>query len=380
MGKKAFIHQNIYIENEGIRTCDLTFGERILSVGYADGDAEILDLPEGAVVVPGLIDEHVHGAGGCDAMDGSVRSLETIAATLAAEGTTRFLATTMTQNGSEICAALKAVDEYAKRKGSAVIGVHLEGPFISRKYAGAQSPDCVMQPDVAVFEKWNALSGNRVKMVTLAPEERGGQELITYLSRRGVSASVGHSAAGYDVMCEAVARGLDCVTHTYNAQRGLHHRDVGVTGSALLVDRLYCELIADGIHVSPPAVRLLTKCKPKDRLILITDAIRAKGTEEEISSLGGQTVYVRDGQARLADGTLAGSVLKMNDAVTNLVRFAGVSLTQAIDCATANPAAHLGIGKDFGGIQKDKVADFAVLYEGGVLMTLRDGEIVYRAS
>ena len=178
-----------------------------------------------------------------------------------------------------------------------------------------------------------------------------------------------------------MAAGARNVTHTYNAQSPLHHREIGTVGSALLYDDLHAELIADTIHVSVPAIQLLVKCKPLDRLILITDAMRAKGLKDGISELGGQTVIVKNGEARLEDGTLAGSVLRMNRAVGNMVQKAGVPLLQAVDYATINPARTLGIEKEAGSIKVGKNADFAVLNGNfDVLLTVRDGNVVYRAN
>jgi N-acetylglucosamine-6-phosphate deacetylase len=180
-------------------------------------------------------------------------------------------------------------------------------------------------------------------------------------------------------MQEAVAHGLKNVTHTYNAQSPLHHREIGVVGSALLLDELHTELIADEIHVSVPAMQVLLKNKPKNKVILVTDSMRAKGVEEGISEIGGQKVIVKNGEARLENGTLAGSVLKMNIAIKNLVEDLGVSLTDAIDYATINPAKALGVEKDLGSIAVGKKASFTVLDKKyNVVMTIVNGNIVYK--
>lgn len=369
-----------YIEGEGLKRTDIPFGERILP--FCDGDGESIAVPDDCIVFPGFIDEHIHGAGGADAMDAAEESLAVIADTIAGEGTTTFLATTMTQSKSAISAALKAVARYRKENradGARLAGVHLEGPFISLKHKGAQPAEYVTKPSVKLFDEFNAASGNCIKIVTLAPEEEGAGELVTHLVKAGVVASLGHTGAGEADIRAAVARGARGVTHTYNAQSPLHHREIGTVGSALLYDELKCELIADTIHVSVPAVKLLVKCKPTQNLTLITDAMRAKGLPDGVSELGGQTVYVKNGEARLADGTLAGSVLKMNRAIGNLVEKAGVPLLQAVDYATANPAQTLGIYQETGSIRPGKKADFAVLDRNfDVYMTVRDGKAIYR--
>ena len=214
----------------------------------------------------------------------------------------------------------------------------------------------------------------------MAPEVEGADALIKHLVEEGIVASIGHTAATCADVQKAIEAGANNVTHTYNAQTPLHHREIGVVGSAMLFDELNCELIADTIHVSVPAMKMLIKNKPDDKVSLITDAMRAKGLPDGVSELGGQTVYVKGGEARLADGTLAGSVLRMNRAIENAVTKVGVPFTKAIDFATKNPARMLGIDKETGSIAVGKKADFAVLNENyDVLMTVRDGEIVYKA-
>lgn len=379
---KKFVNAAVYVDGCGIKRTDLVFDGTIRSVGGDAPDAETLPLPAGAVVLPAFIDEHIHGAGGADAMDGTHAALATVARTLAAEGTGAFLATTMTQSPENIARAVSAAGEFIKHPagGARLLGVHLEGPFIAAAYKGAQPLEYVAQPSSETFDKYQRAAGGCIRIVTLAPEAEGALALIGHLKERGVIASVGHSGAKYGEVAAAIEAGATHVTHTYNAQTPLHHREAGVVGSAMLFDELSCELIADCIHVSVPAMRLLVKNKPKNRLILITDAIRAKGLGDCVSELGGQTVYVKGGEARLADGTLAGSVLKMNRAVQNLVEKVGVAFTDAVDCATKNPAADLGIFGETGSIRAGKRADFTVLdAEYNVLLTIVGGEVVYRA-
>lgn len=378
---KAFENALVYTE-DGLKRTNVVFQEKIVSIGKGVEGAEVMPLPEGAVVLPGFLDEHIHGAGGSDAMDGTHAALATIAKTLAAEGTTGFCATTMTQSPANITRALEAAAEYRSHSeaGARLLGVHLEGPFIAAKHKGAQPLEYVAKPDVSVFKQYEKASGNTIRIVTLAPEEEGAEELIAYLRSRGIVASVGHSGAKFSDVERAMAAGATHVTHTYNAQSPLHHREAGVVGSALLQDGLSAELICDCIHVSVPAMKLLAKCKPAEKLILITDAIRAKGLGDGISELGGQTVYVKNGEARLEDGTLAGSVLRMNRAVQNLVEKVGVPFERAVDAATKNPARDLGLLQEAGTIAVGKRADFAVLNKTyDVLCTVVGGEAVFTA-
>lgn len=379
-GLKSFENANIYVEGQGIVRTSVTFGERIEQIGKAGG--ERIPVSPSCVILPGFIDQHVHGAGGADAMDASADALYTIANTVAAEGTTRFLATTMTQSPARISAAMRAVCAYRAQNpdsGAALLGAHLEGPFISTEHLGAQAAEFVAEPNVALFDAWQKESGGAVKMVTLAPETAGANELVRHITACGVAASAGHTNADYGTICTAMQNGLRCITHTFNAQRGVHHREIGTAGAALLNDDLYAELIADTVHVSVPAMRLLAKCKPKNKLILITDAIRAKGLGDGESELGGQKVFVRGTEARLASGALAGSVLTMAVAVRHMVQNAGVSLVEASDYASKNPAEHLGVYDTLGGIAAGKCADFVVLdADFSVACTVRDGRVIYK--
>ncbi len=392
---KYFENVPVFLHGTGIVKSDLCFDRRI--AGFA-AEGERIVLPENAVVLPGFVDEHIHGAGGADAMDGTPEALSVISRTLVKEGTTSFLATTMTQSPENILKALSAVkvftltaEEKGEKKGESVkqkyltgarlLGVHLEGPFISAAHKGAQPLEYVAAPSVPQFEAYQEASGGNIRIVTLAPEEAGAEALISHLVKEGVLVSVGHTGAKYADVLRAVEAGAKHVTHTFNAQSPLHHREIGTVGSALLLDGLDCELIADTIHVSVPAMQLLVKCKTAKRLILITDAIRAKGLGDGESELGGQKVYVKGGEARLVDGTLAGSVLQMNLAVKNMVERVGLTLCEAADCASYNPAKALGMEEELGSIALGKRADFTVLGpDFDVLMTIVDGEIVYRRA
>ncbi len=379
---KCFKNALCYVEGKGLIKTDILFDEKIEKIGEGFACAEALELPENAVVLPGFIDEHIHGAGGADAMDATEEALSTIATTVAAEGTTAFLATTMTQSRENILSAMRAVKEYreAEHTGARLVGIHLEGPFIAAAHKGAQPLEYVARPDISVFDEYNEASGGAIKIVTLAPEEEGACELIAHLSENGIVSSIGHTGAKCADIEKAIGFGAKSVTHTYNAQSALHHREIGTVGSAMLFDELSCELIADTIHVSVPAIKLLAKCKPDGKLVLITDAMRAKGIADGESELGGQKVFVKNGEARLADGTLAGSVLRMNRAIENMVKHVGMSIPTACDLATINPARVLGIEHEAGSIREGKRADFAILDDKfNVLYTVCGGKIIYKA-
>lgn len=378
---KGLKNVTAYIAGKGLIKTDIAIEDgEIAAIGKLD--VEPIFETDG-IVLPGFIDEHIHGAGGADAMDGTEEALQTISEYVAKEGTTGFLATTMTQSPENIGKALKNVKnvrEKGEYKGAEVLGVHLEGPFISPKHVGAQPLEYVAKPAPETFDKYNELSGGNIKIVTLAPEVEGGLDLVKHLKNIGVVASIGHTGAKFSDVEAAVAAGASNVTHTYNAQTPLHHREAGVVGAAMLFDELNCEMICDTIHVSVPAIRIFVKNKPHDKFTLITDAMRAKGMPDGLSELGGQQVFVKNGEARLADGTLAGSVLKMNVAIKNLVEKAGVSLTEAVDFASANPAKNLGLYDERGSIEVGKRADFAVMDKDfNILCTVVGGKLVYKA-
>ncbi len=382
----GFKNIEVYTEENGIVKTSLAIENgKISYIGNALEIEEIAKFNENAVIVPGFIDQHIHGANGADAMDGSVEALNKIATAVAKEGTTAFLATTMTQSEENILNALSAVKDYVEKdceEGARVLGVHLEGPFISPKFIGAQPLEYVVRGSAELFDKYYKASGNSIKIVTLAPEMEGAEELITHLKEKGVVASIGHSGAKYKECEKSVAWGVGNITHTYNAQLGLHHRDIGVVGAGLMIDSINCELICDAIHVSIPAIQLVIKNKPHDKVTLITDAMRAKHLPDGLSELGGQTVIVKNGEARLENGALAGSVLKMNDAIKNLVTLAGVDFTDAIDFATVNPAKNLGVFNEVGSIKVGKNADLTVLDKTTfeVLLTVRNGKVIYKVN
>ena len=381
---KGFKNAKIYVEGKGIvTTCLGIENGKIAYIGDDESkiDELIANVPEGSIVLPGFIDEHIHGAAGSDAMDGEVTALSTIANAIASEGTVAFLATTMTQSPKNLLKAMKAVKDYRKSDpadGAEVAGVHLEGPFISTKHVGAQPIKYVKAPDVEFFDKLNKASGNNIRIITMAPEVEGSDAFIKAVSEKGVVVSIGHTDAKYDDIVKAIECGAKNVTHTYNAQRALHHREAGTVGSALLLDELNCELITDTIHVSVPAMKLVFKNKPADKVTLITDAMRAKHMPDGESELGGQLVIVKGGEARLVDGTLAGSVLKMNDAIKNVVTKVGVPFLRAVDSATINPAKTLGIDNKLGSIKVGKNASFAIMnVDYSIEATIRNGKVIY---
>lgn len=345
----------------------------------------------GLIAVPGFIDLHIHGAAGADVMDATPEALATMARALPQEGTTAFLATTITAPAERIETALANVDRYLREAKAAdgreqgnrgeaeILGIHLEGPFISKKHAGAQPLDSIVPGDIALFRRWQQISGRRIRLVTLAPEEEGILPLIEALREEGVIASIGHTDADYDQVGKAVEAGATHVTHLFNTMTGLHHRKPGTVGAALTSTALMVELIVDGIHVHPAAISLTYKAKGKEGITLITDAMRAKCLKNGIYDLGGQRVFVSDGKATLSDGTLAGSLLKLDQGVRNMVRFSGCALEEAVFMASYNPAKELGILNRKGSLAIGKDADLVLLNsKGEVEATFCRGHLAYK--
>lgn len=348
-------------------------------------NVQTISFPKGSKLIPGMIDIHIHGAKNADAMDGSHDGLKTIAEILPYEGTTSFLATTMTQGQEEIESALTCISAFIEtdnKPGQAeILGVHLEGPFINEKRAGAQPLDAIKTADIELFQRWNQLAGNQIRLVTLAPEKENGLKLAAYLKENGIVASMGHTDAVYEEVVEAVQAGMNHVTHLYNGMRGFHHRDPGTAGAVLLHDELTAEMIVDGVHIHPEIVKLTYKQKGKDKIILITDSMRAKWLEDGVSSLGGQKVIVKDGKALLENGALAGSTLKMNDALTNMMAFTGCSLEDVITMGAYNPAKQIGVLDRKGSIKTGKDADLVVLDDNNkVILTICRGIIAAKSG
>ena len=351
-----------------------------LVTGADDATLPGIELPADWHVVPGFIDAHIHGAMGADVMDASAEALTRIAAYLPAEGTTSFLATTMTGAPAAIEAALRVAGAYDSPPGTAeMLGVHLEGPFVNADKAGAQPAEYITAPDIDRFERWQAVSGQRIRVVTLAPEVPGGDALITHLAASGVRASIGHSACSAARAEAAIAAGAARGTHLFNAMNGLHHREPGAACALLANPVARAEIIADGHHVAPAMVNLAYRTAGAAGLMAITDAMRAKGLGDGQYTLGGQPVTVEHGQARLADGTLAGSVLTFDRAFRNLRDYTGCNMAEAIAMTSANAAADLGVADRKGCLVPGYDADCVVLDAAfNVRLTICRGRIAYR--
>lgn len=314
----------------------------------------------GGWLLPGFIDVHVHGGYGADFMDASREAYDTITKFHASKGTTTMLATSMTAPREAIEAVLEAADRY--RSGSMPFarlgGVHLEGPFLNKKWIGAQNPAYVVPPDLERVKGWNEAHPGLIKQLTLAPETEGATELIRWLAGQGIVAACGHTDASYEQIVAAADAGLSSAVHTYNAMTGLHHRNPGTLGAVMTDERISAELIADGHHVHPAAMRILAAAKPADKLVLITDAMSSAGMGDGEYELGGLAVTVKDGVCRLAEGgSLAGSSLTMIDAFKMFRKTTGWSVPAVSRLLSGNPAKLLGIDDKTGSIAAGKWAD-----------------------
>ena len=361
----------------------LVKNSKIEAVGEKDKvtmprDALVIDA-RGRIATPGFIDVHVHGGGGSDVMDGSYDALNEMSTFEARHGTTGFLPTPYTDSQKRLLASVKAIETAMKRgtSGGEVLGIHLEGPYINIERKGGQPPEYIRKPDLEELRLLLEASNNNVKMITLAPEVNGGSEFVRRIIQYGVVASIGHSNATYDEALRAVDAGVSHACHAYNAMREFHHREPGVVGAVLSCDELTAELIADGIHVHPAAMKILVKCKGTDRIILVTDAVVGTGMEGRYK-LGGRDVVITKKDSRFLDGALAGSVLTMDSAVRNIMGLVGASLQDAVKMATVNPARRIGVYDRKGSLEAGKDADITIVDDQiNVYMTMVMGKIVY---
>jgi N-acetylglucosamine-6-phosphate deacetylase len=328
-------------------------------------DENVLDA-DGLYLSPGFIDVHIHGAGGFDTMDGTSESINTIAKTILKHGTTSFTPTTMTVSTDAIRKSLEVIKKLKEEgsEGAHVLGVHLEGPFVSHKAIGAQNPDYLLTPSIPVYNDMVKDYEDTIVSITLAPEVDGAKELIKYLSNKGVICSLGHTNATYEEVMDAIECGASHSTHLFNAMTPLNHRNPGVVG-AIFDSNITTETISDGIHISYPALRIAYKQKGTDNVLLISDAMMACCMPNGEYSLGGQKVIVNNGEARLENGALAGSVLTLDKAVRNVYKNSNLPLNEVIKMATYNGAKHCKVQDHKGLIKEGYDADL-ILFDDDI--------------
>lgn len=333
----------------------------IAAVGHElSHTGETIDL-EGMIVVPGFVDIHIHGCAGFDACDGTMEALSKISEQLVSQGITSFCPTTMTVASEEIEKALLNIKSCMENppEGASIRGVNMEGPYISVRRKGGQKGDFVKTPDWKQFKRYFDLSGGIIKIVDIAPECDGADEFIAKASKL-CRVSIAHTDADYEMAMASFKKGVSHVTHLFNAMPGFSHREPGTVGAVFDDADVMAELICDGFHIHPAALRIAFRILGEDRTIIVSDAMRAAGLPDGIYDLGGQAVSVKNGQARLADGTIAGSTTNIYEEVKNLISF-GVPFKQVIKSATINPAKAIREDNKIGSIEKGKSADFVVL-------------------
>ena len=331
-----------FIRGTGVRILNGTVAETGEKPAAGAGE-ERIDL-EGDYLLPGFVDVHIHAFRGSDTMRGET-DIRTMSRELARAGTGAFCPTTMSASEEDTrnaISGIRAVMDRPEKDGARVLGAHMEAPFLSEKRSGAQLKQFFTDPDWNAFMRMANDDPEAVRLVTMAPERTGSEAFIRRAAAAGIRISVGHTDATAAQVHSSGDWGADHVTHTFNAQSPLHHREPGVPGAVLTDGRFYCEMICDGKHLHDDIIRLLIRCKSPDHAVAITDAMEAAGMPDGEYSLGGQTVCVRDGAARLKDGTLAGSVLTMPQALSNLIHRYGADPLSACIMCTSAPAASIG--------------------------------------
>ncbi len=347
-----FLYKNIFIEGD----CFVDSEEKVRDRTELDGT--------GCIAIPGLTDIHFHGCMGHDFCDGTREAIDTMAAYEASVGVTNIVPATMTL-GEEtllnICKTARAYrEEGIQDKRARLCGINMEGPFVSPSKKGAQNGDYIRKPDIAMYDRCNEASGHMVKLIAIAPETEGAMEFIEE-KHKEVVISLAHTAADYDTAIQAFEKGASHVTHLYNAMNPYTHRAPGLVGAAADTRKAEVELICDGVHIHPAAVRTTFKIFGDERIILISDSMMATGLEDGDYSLGGQAVKVVGNLATLQDGTIAGSATNLMDCLRTAVLKMGIPLEAAVKCAAVNPAKSVGIYDQHGSITPGKAADVVLL-------------------
>ena len=341
----SFIRKDIYIEKDRISNSPI-YG------------AEIIEA-EGLYAIPGLIDLHFHGCVGHDFSDGTPKALQAIANYEAYWGITGISPATMTLGYDQLSKIFKNAASYENNQGAELVGINMEGPYLSHAKKGAQNEAYLMTPNLEHFRTMQDFAGGLIKLVAIAPEEPCAMDFIKAVKNE-VVVSLAHTTADYDTAAEAFQKGASHVTHLYNAMPAFSHRSPGVIGAALDADHVKVELICDGVHIDPSVVRATFKMFGDDRIILISDSMRATGLEDGEYTLGGQNVIVSGNKALLKDGTIAGSTTNLMACMTTAVSM-GIPLESAVKCASVNPAKQLGIYDEYGSLTPGKYANIVLL-------------------
>ncbi|OGV39391.1 MAG: N-acetylglucosamine-6-phosphate deacetylase [Lentisphaerae bacterium GWF2_45_14] len=386
--RRLYIADYCFTPYESISRCGiLCSGERIIAIGGAsafvkESKVEIIDV-SGAYAVPGFIDSHIHGCGGFDSSTAhrSDTDIGVMCRVLSTHGVTSFLPTVISAPVSEMLAALDALSSMMEKDfpGAQPVGIHLEGPFLSRAKHGSQREDDILsRADTVLADELIAAAKGKIKIFTLAPELPGSLDLIEFLLEKGITPSMGHSLADETQVLMAVDAGARRCTHIYNGMPPLHHREVSLTAIALTDDRITIEIIVDGRHIHPTMIELACRIKPKDKIIGVSDAIQGAGLNDGTYQLGASQVNVEKGVVTTPDGTMAGTTMTLEQSWEQLVSYSLFENMEAAACFTSNPAKSLGL-EDRGELRPGKRADIA-FFEGGTnknILTVAKGKIVF---
>ncbi len=358
---------------------------KIICVGedLADDSAEVVRV-DGLRVVPGFLDIHTHGSAGVDVNAAAAEDYEKICRFQATQGTTGWLCSILTDTREQ---TLRSIGQFKKwqeseHRGAALMGIHLEGPFLAKEYKGAMPEYLLRMPDVELIKEYQQAAGGDIRYITISPELDGAAEAIPGLMDLGIVVAIGHSGADYAAARKAIDAGAAASTHTGNAMRLLHQHEPAIWGAVLEDDNVYCEMICDGRHLHPGTVRLIIKTKGLDRVVAVTDSIMAAGLPDGNYKLGVNDVVVKDGDARLANGgARAGSTLTTGQALKNLLAFTGRPLEEILPVLTENPAKLIGVFDRVGSIEEGKDADLVVLDKDcSVCRTFVKGCLCYKAD
>lgn len=376
---KAIINGNILFNGTFHNDLIIVFSDKINNIlskkdfaSLDNSDFEIIDAKNN-YVLPGFIDVHIHGFNGFDTMDATTKAIDSIRQGITSCGVTSFLPTTMTMTVDKINKAINNVASCQKKPlGAKILGVHLEGPYINHKYKGAQDSTYIIDPNIEFINSFKDI----IKIITIAPELNDGLKTIEKFSNI-INFSIGHSNATYDIALDAYNRGATGITHLFNAMTPLNHRKPGVVGCAL-TKGFYTELIADNIHVSKDLYTFIYHNKTIDKILLVSDAIKATNMPDGIYSLGGQKVTVNNNKCLLDNGTIAGSTLKLNNALKNFTNATSLPLSETIKTVTINQAKYLGLDKEIGTLDINKKADIIIMDTNfKIKNTFVEGELYY---
>lgn len=373
----------VFYNNKNFEKKDIFIkGSKIVRIGndIPEKGCEVIDA-NGCWVLPGFIDIHTHGGLGCDIMNLKNRDLDRLSCFFASKGVTAFLPTVMTASLEDMMAAVSNINLTIKNKttGAKIIGINLEGPFISTKYRGAHPKEYIIPPSVSLLERLIHESGGNIKMVTVAPEAENALSFINYFKERGIVFCAGHTGADYKTAWEAFEKGFGHVTHLFNAMAGIHHRSPGLAVAALEKENVTVELICDGVHIDPAMIKMVLKCKSLDNVVLITDSILAAGIENGKYRFAGKEVHIENGVAKHENGVIAGSTVTMIDIFKNMVERWGVPIEDCIKMTSANASKVAGIFHKKGSISCEKDADIIIMDKKlNLLATIAEGNMVYK--